>query len=223
MALNGFFPVYVTAQQYYNNWIRDHTPVRAVPIPWNVVKTVAAVAYSEGHFDLALLLILGFAFYLRTMELIGLHTGHIHLDSRSAMVAVTLTMTKTARNHAQTLALQNQALVHIVQHLLHKLPAGKIWTFSPRGFRLCFGALMGHCQAGPCAFSVYSLRRGGATHAYVNSRSLDLAVIQGRWKDQRTARIYLDNARAALLKMNLPEGLQRLIQLHRLFWTLLLR
>ena len=59
----------VTAQQYYNNWIRDHVPVRAVPMPWNVAKTVAAVAYSEGHYDLALLLILGFAFYLRTMEL----------------------------------------------------------------------------------------------------------------------------------------------------------
>ena len=82
---------------------------------------------------------------------------------------------------------------------------------------------MDHCEASPCAFSVYSLRRGGATHAYVSSRSLDLVVVQGRWKDQRTARIYLDDARAALLKMNLPEGLQSLIRRHRLFWTLLIK
>ena len=77
--------------------MRDHVPVRAVPMPWNVAKTVAAVAYSEGHYDLALLLILGFAFYLRTTD--------VHLNKKTSTVAVTLVMTKTARNHAQTLAL----------------------------------------------------------------------------------------------------------------------
>ena len=127
----------VTAQQYYNNWTRDHVPVRAVPMPWSVTKTLAAVAYAEGHFDLSLLMILGFAFYLRTMELIELETVDVHLDNRTSMVAVTLVATKTARNHAQTLVLQNLSLVRIVQHLLHKIPAGKIWAFSPRGFRLC--------------------------------------------------------------------------------------
>ena len=213
----------VTAQQYYNNWIRDHIPIRAVPMPWNVAKTAAAAAYSGGHFDLALLLILGFAFYLRTMELIGLDTADIHLDAKSSLVAVTLSMTKTARNHAQTLAVQNHSLVHIVRHLLRKIPTGKVWAYSPRGFRCCFGTLMDHCHATSCGFSVYSLRRGGATHAYVTSRSLDLVVVQGRWKDQRTARIYLDDARAALLKMNLPDGLQRLVQQYRLFWTLLIK
>jgi site-specific recombinase XerD len=23
-----------TSQQYYNNWLRDHVPMRAVPMPW---------------------------------------------------------------------------------------------------------------------------------------------------------------------------------------------
>ena len=200
----------VTAQQYYNNWIRDHIPVRAVPMPWSVAKTLAAVAYDGGHTDIALLLIL------------GLSTADIHLDRRTSMLAVTLQMTKTARNHAQTLALQNKALVEVVQHLLHQLPEGKIWAFTPRGFRLCFGALLEHCQPAPCSFSVYSLRRGGATDAYVRSRSLDVVVTQGRWKDQRTARIYLDDARAALQKMHLPEGLRSLVAQYRRFWCLLL-
>lgn len=49
---------------------------------WSVAKALAAVAYDE-HFDFALLLILGFAFYLRTMELIGLRSADIHLDQRT--------------------------------------------------------------------------------------------------------------------------------------------
>lgn len=56
-------------------------------------------------------------------------------------------MTKTARNHAQTLALQNAALVQVV----HRLPEGKIWAFTPR-FPPVFGALLEHCDAGPCSF-----------------------------------------------------------------------
>ena len=180
----------VTAQQYYNNWVRDHVPFRAVPMPWGVAKTLAAAAYEGAHHDLSLLLLLGYAFYLRTMELVTLKTTDVHVDRRSDTIILTLAKTKTARNHQQTVALQHSGLAKIVVHLLAHLAPGPLWHFSPRGFRLCFNAIIGHCHANSCGFTVYSLRRGGATHAYVCSRSLDLVIIQGRWRDQRTARIY---------------------------------
>ena len=40
---------------------------------------------------------------------------------------------------------------------------------------------------------------GGATHFYVVLKSLDFVMVQGRWKDQRTCRLYLDDARAMLV------------------------
>ena len=212
----------VTAQQYYNNWVRDHVPLRAVPMPWGVAKTLAAAACEGGHYDLSLLLLLGYAFYLRTMELVTLKTTDVHVDRRSDTVILTLAKTKTARNHQQTVAFQHSGLAKIVVQLLEHLAPGPLWRFSPRGFRLCFNAIIGHCRANSCGFTVYSLRRGGATHAYVASRSLDLVIIQGRWRDQRTARIYLDDARASLLKMHLPEGLRQAMCRYKSFWPRLI-
>ena len=212
----------VTAQQFYNNWVRDHVPYRAVPMPWSVLKALAAAAFDGGHPDLAFLLLLGFAFYLRTMEMIQLHTTDVHVDQPADTVILTLSHTKTSRNFNQTVALQHPMLAKLVAHFLLLLPPGPIWRFSPRGFRQCFAAIIDHCHGTGCGFTVYSLRRGGATHAYVCSRSLDFVVVQGRWKDTRTARIYLDDARASLLKMSLPEGLRQVMRHYARFWPSLL-
>lgn len=205
-------------QQYYNNWIRDHIPQRAVPMPWEVAKLIAAKACELGHFDLALLLLLGFAFFLRTMELIFLTTEDIHLDAAASHVVVTLAATKTSRRAAQSLVIQNSTMVQMVQHLLPKLPKGKIWRFSPKGFRQCYAELLHHVGADPCGFTVYSLRRGGATHSYIQTKSLDYVAVLGRWKDYRTARIYLDDARAVLLKMSFPHDLRVGLWTFRHFW-----
>ena len=156
------------------------------------------------------------------MELINLRISDVHVDRRSDTVVLTLAKTKTARNHAQTVAMQHSGLAKLMLHLLQLHTPGPIWRYPPRGFRMCFAAIISHCRASSCSFTVYSLRRGGATHAYVCSRSLDLVVVQGRWRDQRMAGVYLDDARAALLKMNLPEGLKRAMWHYRLLWPQLL-
>ena len=55
-----------------------------------------------------------------------------------------------------------------------------------------------------CGFVPYSLRRGGATHFYIALQALDFVMVQGRWKDQRTCRLYVDDARAMLVNFSLP-------------------
>lgn len=194
----------MTAQQFYNNWLRDHIPTRAVPMPWDVLKTMAAIAYEREHKDLAITLLLGYIFFLRTMEMVQLSTDDVHLDPRTGSIVITLANTKTSRKAHQTLVLQDHTLCQIIGRLKTELPTGKIWSFQPRGLRLCFTTLLRHMGAAPCNFSVYSIRRGGATHSYVETKSLDFVAVQGRWKDLRTARIYLDDARAALLRMEFP-------------------
>eukprot|EP00438_Fugacium_kawagutii_P028087 Skav223936 [mRNA] locus=scaffold2593:648325:649230:+ [translate_table: standard] len=209
----------MTAQQYYNNWLRDHVPIRAIPMPWDVLKTMAAVAYEQRQVDLATTLLLGFVFFLRTMEMVQLSTDDLHFDHRTHSVVITLANTKTSRKAHQTLVIQNKQLCRLFARLIAELPKGKIWTFQPRGFRLCFAALLHHIGADPCHFTVYSIRRGGATHSYVESRSLDYVTVQGRWKDIRTARIYLDDARAALLRMDFPGPLKTQMRQYRAFWA----
>lgn len=209
----------LTAQQFYVNWLRDHTPTRAVPMPWDVLRTIAAVAMENGHVDLAATLMIGFLFFLRTVEMVQLTTEDVHIDHRSHSVVVTLANTKTSRKANQTLVLQDLAISRMVARLMSLLPKGKIWRYQPKGLRLCFTTLLNHLGAGPCNFTVYSIRRGGATHAYVQTRSLDYVAVQGRWKDVRTARIYLDDARAALLRMAFPEMLIAKMRQYRAFWA----
>ena len=68
-SLKGHLP---TSSQYYSNWVRGHLPSRAVPIPWGVLKALVATAWKLEHYDIGLCLLLGFVFYLRTMEMITL-------------------------------------------------------------------------------------------------------------------------------------------------------
>ena len=207
------------AQQYYGNRVRDHIPTRALPLPWQVVQAMAACAWQAKHHDVALLLLLGFTFYLRTMEMLSLKVEDVIFSPRNHQVVITLAQTKTSRQFTQRVVLRHRGLVAICQEAFLFLPAqGPIWRHSAATFRRCFQSLLSHLHLGDYGFSAYSIRRGGATHFYVTTRDLNYVAIQGRWKDLRTARIYLDDSRASLLKLSFPPPLlDRLASLSS-FW-----
>eukprot|EP00435_Cladocopium_sp_Y103_P029668 s1749_g7.t1 len=104
----------VTAQQFYNNWIRDHVPQRAVPMPWGVAQTLAALACHEGHYDLAFMVLVGFTFFLRTMELVQLAVQDAHVQPSAHSVILTLEQSKTSRRAAQSLVVQNSTVCRMV-------------------------------------------------------------------------------------------------------------
>ena len=67
-----------------------------------------------------------------------------------------------------------------------------LWPWSPTFLRNCFTFL--------CNFFYLTPLGGRATHYfYVVLKSLDFVMVQGRWKDQRACRLYLDDARAMLV------------------------
>ncbi len=173
----------LTSQQFYNNWVRDHTPVRAVPFPWVVVRMMAGLAFRAGHPDVALLLLLGFSFFLRTMEMLNLVSTDVVVDPFRGATFVALKNTKTPRQYQQSLAFQNPQLARLVVLLKRSVPLeGVIWRYSPYTFRQCFTLLLEELHLGHLNFSIYSLRRGGATHSYVQSQNLDKVARQGRQK-----------------------------------------
>ena len=193
-----------TSQQWYNNWARDHQPVRAVPMPWTVARTLSFLAWEAGHIDVSLC-IKGFSFYLRSMEMLSLDLDDLVVDSRRSSVFLRLKSSKTSRGRQQSLVFHNALLAKIVQVAKNRLGSqGMVWAYGPGCFRRTFEALVHNIDLQGFGFSLYSLRRGGATYAYVKSHNLDQVAIRGRWKDHRTARIYLDDAQADLLRMQLP-------------------
>ena len=68
-------------------------------------------------------------------------------------------------------------------------------------------------------FTLYSLRRGGATFFFQSTGSLDLAVVRGRWENSKTARIYITEGLALLAGLSLTPSTRVLIQQAvDLFW-----
>ena len=60
-------------------------------------------------------------------------------------------------------------------------------------------------------FKPYSLRRGGATHGYIQQGVLEAILLRGRWHSLAVARLYLEDGLAQLPNLKLPPP-----SLHRL-------
>ena len=107
--LRRFFPRcrlhLTTAQLFYRNWQRVHLPRRTAPMSWLGAKAMAAAAFHVHRRDLAIMVLLGFAFFLRAMELVSLHYHHVRLFPQDGTVVVAIINSKTSRGLQQSLPL----------------------------------------------------------------------------------------------------------------------
>ena len=208
-GLRRFFPgcrlQLTTAQLFYRNWQRVHLPKRTTPLSWLGAKAMAAAAFKVGRFDLAILVLVGFAFFLCTMELVSLRFHDVRLFPHDGAVVIAIINSKTSKGLQQSLSLHEPQLVSVLTFLWsHVDPQGKNFTGSMASFRSSFSSLVRSIGLDPVDYLPYCLRRGGATHFYQQSQSLGRTMVQGRWKDQQTARMYVDDARATLIQLLLP-------------------
>lgn len=200
------------SQQWYNNWCRSHTPHRAMPLTWPIVPAFVGLCLDQKWYHLALLLLTGFIFFLRLGEILALETADFAVDLSEGTVLIRIAASKTSPLAQQSLVHHDATLASLTSSLLQLLPpAGRVWPFTATYFRTCFKALTSFFDLGPFNFVPYSIRRGGATYFYIRLGSLDQVVTRGRWKDIATARIYLDDARATLVRMSLPTSTRALL------------
>lgn len=186
------------SQQWYLNWTRAHTPARATPITWKIMRADIGLCLHEQWGHLGATLLIGFVFMLRTQEMLQLTVDDV-LINRST-ITIRLRMTKTSRQYEQSLSFTDPTVVAVLRVLLEWFTSQFFWPYSVTCFRNCFRALHTFFDLDELHLVPYSIRRGAATHFYQFYNNLDFVMIQGRWKDQRTARIYLDDARATLVR-----------------------
>lgn len=222
-AMKRFYPrarrQLPTAQQFYNNWKRQHVPSRAVPLTWLVVRAMAAAATRVGRMDMALCLFLGFVFFLRTGEILALRAHHVSIFPEKGTIFIALPDTKTSRGLMESVSLSDQRFCHIIHKLwLSSRPSGLLFAGSAANFRRLLRCLLCTVDCGDLNFSAYSLRRGGATHFYQMTNNLNATVLRGRWRDMATARLYIDDARASLIQLCFSEDRLRLLNSFAGFW-----
>ena len=117
----------------------------------------------------------------------------------SGHVVLALHSTKTGRGQVQSVSLFDPLLMGCCQCLWCGSPRklSALLLPTPRG--ASFKKVLEFLLVPPSTFSLYSLRRGGATYHWQRTRNFEFTMLMGRWQEQRTCRIYLDEARALLI------------------------
>ena len=195
-------------------WGRQELPHRAPPLTPAMVWAIAHVLWQWKFADCAALVLLGFDTFLRTGELVAIQRLHVLTgQSEWPSMHVSLPFTKgTARSGGvESVVCRDPLVVAVIHKLLHELsPGDRLLRRTPLQFRNAFrhatneiGLEAGHTP--------YSLRRGGATHFFRKCGSMDKTMEAGRWRDSRTARIYVNTALVELGQVELAPEVDRKI------------
>ena len=196
-----------------------HVPVRATPLTFDIVKAMAAACLRLNRADLAILLLVGFLCFLRTAELLGLRVKDFQLIKSHHIFIIALTSTKTSckKRAAESITSKDKVIFAIIEEFIRfKAPDAPIYSKAPKEFRREFTEILTFLGIDELGFMPYSLRRGGATWHFAKYNSFDQTVVRGRWQDSKTARIYIDDARATLVHVRLsPISVQRIACLHK--------
>ena len=182
------------SSQYYKNWCKTYTPSRAVPASFPLVEAMLGVSFQRRNPAMAALVGVGFDAMLRTSELLAISPNHIlfHRDGKQASLVIPTS--KTSQGNPQIIAIHDQHLLRLLAVASPKKHLHRpLWRDSPHTFRKEFQEILHTLGFPRGSYQPYSLRRGGATHHFMNGGSLDHTIQKGRWACSKTARQYIDS------------------------------
>ena len=188
-----------TAWRVFSTWRKLESPSRAPPLTDTIIYSLAN--YAISHCDLAFgsLLVLGFFGLLRTGELLHLRPCDILLGRDRVILSLFDTKSGKRDNVAEMVSFYDPFSVELLTVLLkireeNRTSKVPIWMYSAQSFRNTFKRHLIRFDLGKHDFRPYSLRRGGATHLFQVTGSMEAALLRGRWGSSRVARIYISDA-----------------------------
>ena len=192
-------------------WEKHELPTRAVPLDASTTLAFAGLFWFWGERRLALGIIVAFDFFLRTGELFMLKRNQVEFFGRSASLQLLQTKTSALKIHSERLLAWADVAVAALRWLCRGLlPGDSLLPGSAVRFRTLWHRAIHFFLLEDFHIQPYSLRRGGATSAFRLGVTFDQLLVRGRWSNQRTARIYLDEAlqQSSLLQFSHPSRLR---------------
>ena len=184
-------------------WRRAEPPSRAPPMPVILVHAMVMQSMIWGDPSFAASLLLGFYAYLRTGELLALHRSQCFYDAAGNLV-VALGQSKSGKRRGEDefAVIDASPVTCILRLFLDPLrPTDPLVGRDHFQWRRDFDRLLDELGVLHLGYRPYSLRRGGATHAYMSGLRLAKVMFRGRWTSEKTARIYIQEAAALLHNM----------------------
>ena len=185
-----------TAWRLYKTWRKLEAPNRAPPLTKPLVYALAHYALLHHDLPLAGILLLAFFALLRTGEVLTVQIDDLLLDTDSGVVRLGSTKTGKRNNAGETVAFEDPFTLDVLHELilLRKRQFGSkafLWVLSSQGFRYRFDHLLRRFGLQSLNFRPYSLRRGGATHLFQETKSMEVPLLKGRWGSSQVAKIYI--------------------------------
>jgi len=187
-----------TAWRLFKVWRKVEAPNRAPPLTKNIIYPMAMYALAHNNLMFAGMILLGFFGLLRTGELLQLCSQDLLLGEKQGIISLKETKSGLRNSAHETVAFEDDLTLEVLRALLavkkrQHLEKVPIWTGSAQTFRNQFAH---HCKKFKLEnynFRPYSLRRGGATHLFQETGSMEMALLKGRWSSTKVAKIYLSD------------------------------
>ena len=177
-----------------STWQLHELPTRATPFSLDVVLAMAGAALQRGWLDMAVGLLLAFQALLRTGELLNLTCGDFQFGKVNCVVFLGLTKGGRRRNESESVVVCDDALISLLRLITEPKQRGERLVPAPTTFRRRFDTLLRDVGLQDKGYKPYSLRRGGATHTWLVSGNMALTTRRGRWQNQSTCKIYVQEA-----------------------------
>ena len=199
----GFFVQSVSrripgAWRLHSAWGKCEPPERTPPLTKVMVQAIAGHYVGCGMPEAATCVLLGYHCLLRTGEMLKLEAQDI--SASDSLVHLLLRETKVGQRlgESELVSVDDPLLVRLCRLLAEGLGPGTLLIgCSPSRFRTTWKrALSALCF--PARFKCYGLRRGGATAHFRLHGSFSRTSHRGRWKHERTTRLYVQDAMLSL-------------------------
>ena len=183
-------------------WQRNEPPQRCAPLSLDVLLAMVGRAALLGWNRMALLLLIGFHCMLRAAEMYKLRVGDFEIDRRLTHGVITLQESKsgTRFNMVESVTIDDAALIRLFKAItLHLNPGDLIFPEGANRFRQQFDTLVADLSLpSTLLYKPYSIRRGAATADFLGHGKLSRTCVRGRWANEKTCRIYINEATTSL-------------------------
>ena len=190
------------SQRLLMAWNKEELPERAPPFPARFVLAVAGAALARVSLRLSTLVLLGFHAFLRPGELLAVRAAHFVGEANANVIVLVLPCTKSGSRlqavKESVLITDSLVVAYVRATIAHLEPGALLYPEGERRFREEFLFACKVAQLPAMGWMPRSLRRGGATSFFLASGCIDKTAVRGRWKSVKTARVYIDQAVAAL-------------------------
>ena len=165
------------------------------------------------------ILLLAFHCLLRTGEALNLTTSDFVLGPSQGLVSLKGTKSGKRNQANEVVSITDVVALDCIRALLDQckesnMLALPLWSSSGTKFRQRFRNWCKFLDLCPFGFRPYSLRRGGATHVFQTTQSMEAALLRGRWESSKVARIYISDGLSFLPSLKMSPTTQALMTKH---------